>query len=382
LIGSSCVGLAVLLTRQTQRANEQAEAQRLAEQAASKEPRVEDYLATDPVELELGVGLVKLADRQRGGDLLRHVQSIRRDLASKLGIILPKVRIRDNLQLGRNEYRINIGGMPVAGGEVSPNRLLAIGPGTLEGDMPGLPTEDPAHGRPALWIEHDVRDRARQAGCTVVEPSGVIAEHLTATMARHADELLTRDATRHLIDELKKTSPTVVEELIPGAMKLAEVQQVLQMLLRENVSIRRLELILEALGDAALRTSDPIALVEHVRSRLARTLCAAYRDSENRLRAATLDPEIEDQIREGVERTEDGLCVRMSPQAVEEIRRHVAEQIEPLVQSNRPPVLLVEPLVRPAVRRITAAAMPELAVLSYNEITRDTIVESVGLVKA
>ncbi|HBO42352.1 MAG TPA: EscV/YscV/HrcV family type III secretion system export apparatus protein, partial [Planctomycetaceae bacterium] len=155
-----------------------------------------------------------------------------------------------------------------------------------------------------------------------------------------------------------------------------------QMLLRENVSIRRLELILEALGDAALRTQDPIALVEHVRTRLARTLCAAFRDSENRLRLATLDPEVEEQIREGVEQTEHELCIRMSPQAVEEICRHVAEQVEPLVQSNRPPVLLVEPQLRPAVRRITAATMPELAVLSYNEITRDTIVESVGLVKA
>ncbi len=380
LIGSSCVGLAVLLSRRTQQASQQAEAQRRAEETSSREPRVEDYLATDPIEIELGLGLLALADPKQGGDLLGRIGAVRRNIATEIGIILPKVRLRDNLQLATNEYRIKVGGMPTADGEIFAKRYLAIDSGTTTGPLPGVPSEDPASGVPAVWIESALRERARHFGYKVVEPGSVLAGHLAATAGAYADELLTRDATKHLIDQLKQTSPAVVDELIPGVMKLAEVQQILQMLLGERVPIRQLGLILEALGQCALRTKDPILLVEHVRSRLARALSTASRDQENRLRVVTLDPALEDRIRAGIEHDERGLHVRLSPQAVEEICRCIAAEIEPLISEHHTTVVLVEPQLRPAIRRMTASRLPKLVVLSYNEITRDTKIESVAMV--
>jgi flagellar biosynthesis protein FlhA len=214
----------------------------------------------------------------------------------------------------------------------------------------------------------------------VVEPGAVIATHLTETIRRHADEILTRDSTKHLIEELKKTSPAVVEELIPGQMKLPEVQQILQILLREQVPIRQLGGILETLGDYAPRTKDPILLAELVRARLARTISTRYRDPGGRLHVITLDPALEDRIRAGFEHTERGLFVRMSPQAVEVTCRLIGEEAEKLVRQGHAPIVLVSPQVRAALKQITAAHLPNLVVLSYNEITRDTKIESVAMV--
>ena len=204
------------------------------------EQRVEDYLAVDPMEVEIGVGLIRLADPRRGGDLLERIQRVRQNVAADLGIILPKVRIRDNMRLEQNQYRIKIADVPVAEGMVYPGKFLAMDSGATTGKVTGMATKDPAFGTPAVWIEPGVRDQAEMFGYTVVEPGSVIATHLTETVRRHADEILTRDATKHLVDELKRTAPAVVDELIPGVMKLAEVQQILQMLLRERVPIRQL----------------------------------------------------------------------------------------------------------------------------------------------
>ena len=380
LIAASCVGMAVTLKRRGDRA--QAVTAEAVKKTAAKKPeeRVEDFLAVDPMELEIGVGLIRLADPTRGGDLLERIHRIRQNVASDIGIILPKVRIRDSFQLEQNQYRLKIAGMPVAQGEVQPAMYLAMDSGVTTGRVPGKPTKDPAFGTPALWINAAVRDQAEMFGFTVVEPSAVIATHLTETIRRHADELLTRDAAKHLVNELKQTSPAVVEELIPGLMKLAEVQQVLQMLLREQVSIRQLGAILETLGEYAPRTKDSILLTEFVRARLARTLSTRYRDRDNRLFVVTLEPQLEDRIRAGFEHTERGLFIRMSPQAVETTCRLIAAGVEKLNVSNHSPVVLVSPPIRPALKEMTTAHLPELVVLSYNEITRDTKIESVALV--
>ena len=186
--------------------------------------------------------------------------------------------------------------------------------------------------------------------------------------------------TRHLIDELKKSSPAVVEELIPGMMKLGDVQQVLQMLLHEGVSIRQLVLILETLGDYAGKTKDPIWLAEYVRHRLARTICTQHRDDENRLYVVTLEPALEDRISAGIEHTERGLFIRMSPQAIDATCGQIAQELEQLVRSSRPPIILVSPQIRPGFKQLTSANLPRVVVLSYNEITRDTQIESVGMV--
>jgi flagellar biosynthesis protein FlhA len=380
LIGGGCVGLALTLTRQSTQARASDEARKRAEAAKPPEERIEDYLVVDPMEVEIGVGLIKLADPKRGGDLLERIHRIRQNVASDIGIILPKVRVRDSFQLEQNQYRIKIAAMPVADGVLHPGRLLAMDSGMATGKVAGTPTKDPAFGTPALWIDPGIRDQAEMHGYTVVDPGAVIATHLTEAIRKHADEILTRDATKHLIDELRHTSPAVVEELIPAVMKLAEVQQILQILLREQVPIRQLGTILETLGDYAARTKDPVLLTEYVRARLARTICTRYRDADNRLYVITLDPALEDRIRAGYEHSERGLFIRMSPKAVEATCRLIAGQLEKLTVANHPPIVLVGPQIRAALKEMTSGHLPHLVVLSYNEITRDTRIESAAMI--
>jgi len=380
VIGASCVALAINLTRKTkvQAATEQAQKQ--AETAKPREERVEDYLSVDPMEVEIGVGLIRLADPKRGGDLLERIQRVRQHVAADIGIILPKVRIRDNMRLEQNRYRIKIADQPVAEGVVYPHMFMAMDSGMTTGKLVGIDARDPAFNTPAVWVEAGARDRAEMQGYTVVEPGSVIATHLTETVRKHADEILTRDAAKHLINELKQTSPAVVEELIPSLMKLPEVQQILQLLLRESVPIRQLGPILETLGDYAPRSKDPILLTEYVRHRLARTICTRYRDAQGVLHVVTLDPALEDRIRAGFDHNEHGLFIRMSPQAVEITCRLLAAQVERLTQGNHPPVVLVSPPIRAALKRLTGSHLPNLVVLSYNEITKDTKIESLAMV--
>jgi flagellar biosynthesis protein FlhA len=308
------------------------------EQAAAKrpQPRMEDFLAVDPMEVELGVGLLRLADVKRGGDLLERIGRVRQTIAGEIGILLPKVRIRDNMRLEHHQYRIKIADTAAAEGMIDAGSLG--------------------------------------------EAASQIASHLAETARQNAAELLTRDAAKHLIDELRRTSPVVVDELIPGVMKLSEVQQVLQSLLREEVPIRQLGPILEALGDEASHTRDPILLAEHVRQRLARTLCARYRDKDNHLRVITLDPALEDEIRSGSDYTEQGLQIRLSPEFIDHLCHALEAEVAALVAHQGPPVVLVSPFVRLAVKQITSAYLPQLTVLGYNEITRDTKIESVAMI--
>ena len=240
-------------------------------------------------------------------------------------------------------------------------------------------TKDPAFGTDARWIQPGLQEHAEILGYTVVEPGAVLATHLTEICRRHADEVLTRDATKHLIDELKNTQPAVVDELIPNTMSIAEVQGVLQLLLREQVSVKQLALVLETLGDYAARTKDPVLLTEYVRHRLARQICTRYRDRDNQLRVVAIDPALEDRIRAGFEHNERGLFVRMSPQAVEATCNAIASELTKLTTANHTPIILVSPQIRAAVKQITENHLPNLVVLSFNEITRDTQIVTVGL---
>ncbi len=380
VLGSGCIGLALTLNRRTLQAKATEDAKQKAETAKPPAERVEDYLLVDPMEVEIGVGLIRLADPNRGGDLLERIHRIRQNVAADIGIILPKVRVRDNFRLDQQEYRIKIADQPVANALIQPGMLLAMDSGMTTGQIPGIPTRDPAFGSPALWIQPGLREQAEMSGYTVVEPGSVLATHLTEVIRKHADEILTRDATKHLLDELKKASPAAVDELIPNVMKLAEVQQILQMLLREQVPIRQLSVILESLGDFAPRTKDPIVLTELVRARLARTISTKYRDAQGRLHVITLDPALEDRIRAGFEHTERGLFIRMSPQAVEITCRLIAAEVEKLARANRSPVVLVSPQIRAALKQMSMPHLPNLVVLSYNEITRDTKIESAAMV--
>jgi flagellar biosynthesis protein FlhA len=280
-LGLSCIGIAYLLNKQQiQKTKVAAEQQRQAElaKAVPPEKKVEDFLEVDPMRVELGAGLVPLADPKRGGDLKQRVSTVRSMMAAEIGILLPKVRIKDRPSLSEFQYEIQIAGAPVATGFLRPDRLLAIDTGITTGNIPGEETREPALNRRAWWIDPGLRQQAEIYSYQVAEPGAVLATHVQEIAGRHADELLTRDQTKQLIDQLKQSTPTVVEELIPGLMKLADVQHVLQILLREDVPIRQLGTILETLGDYAQRTKDPVLLTEYVRHRLARTISQRFRD--------------------------------------------------------------------------------------------------------
>lgn len=379
-LGLACVGLSVMTSRREKALiDEEAAAE---QQAAAEKPeeRVEDYLAVDPMEIELGVGLIRLADPNRGGDLLDRVQRVRNNVASDIGLIMPKVRIRDNMRLEQNSYRIKIADMPIVDESIEPGLLLAIDSGSANGLLDGIDTKDPAFGTDAKWINPGLQDQAELHGYTVVEPAAVLATHLTEVCRRHADEILTRDATKHLVDELKTVSPAVVDELIPAVMSLAEVQGILQMLLREQISIRQLSLILETLGDYAPRSKDPVLLTEYVRHRLARQICTRYRDADNQLHVVALDPVMEDRVRAGSEHTERGLFVKMSPQSIEATCASIQQQTDKLITEGYKPIVLVSPQIRAALKQVTENHLANLIVLSFNEVTRDTKIVTHGLV--
>jgi flagellar biosynthesis protein FlhA len=382
-IALSSIGLALIMTRKAKAvrlAEESHVAQAEAEKTKQAEEQVEDYLKIDPMELEVGVGLIPLADPARGGDLLDRIHRLRKEVASEIGIILPRVRIRDSFQLDQLQYRIKIAGQPVALGMVYPDMYLAMDSGVATGQVQGIETLDPAFGTPALWIDGTTKDQAEIFGYTVVEPGAVIATHLLEVIRKHADEILTRDATQHLLDELKKTSPAVVDELLSKVLTLGVVQQVLQLLLREQVPIRQLGTILEVLGDYGAKTKDPILLATYVRTKLARTISTRYRDENNVLNVVLLDPALEDQVRAGFEHSEQGLYVRLSPNAIEHLCKKILSELDKLTQMNLPPLVLVNPQIRTALKQMTSATIPGLIVLSYTEITHDTQVVGVGVV--
>jgi flagellar biosynthesis protein FlhA len=374
---AACIGMARVMSQAEVRKQTQATA--AEEKKPPAEERIEDYLTVDPMEVEVGVGLIRLADPKRGGDLLERIQKVRQSVAAEIGIIMPKVRIRDNMRLDPNEYRIKIADMPVAQDRLEPSYLLAIDSGMTTGKLDGIVTKDPAFGTEARWVLPGLQDQAELMGYTVVEPGAVLATHLTEVCRRHADEILTRDSTKHLVNELKQTQPAVVDELIPSVLSLAEVQGVLQLLLREQVPIRQLATILETLGDYAPRTKDPVLLTEYVRHRLARQICTKYRNEDGHLHVIALDPAMEDRIRAGFEHTERGMFVRMSPQAIEATCSAIAKQLPKLTTLHHTPIVLVSPQIRSALKQITQNHLSQLVVLSFNEITRDTQIMTVGL---
>ena len=383
VIAASSLGLAFIMTRQTKKQQETAEKmtetaeQQQQTQQADDSP--ESHLKIDPMELELGINLIPLADPGKGGDLLDRIHRLRKEVASEIGIILPRVRIRDSLSLDQNHYRIKIAGQPVATWLVYPDLFMAIASGGEAGKVEGLETIEPAYGTPAMWIEDVAKEQAQIYGYTVVEPNAVIATHLLETIRKHADEILTRDATQKLLDALKEDSPAVVDE-VAKTLSLAQVQQVLQMLLREQIPIKQLGTILEVLGDYGGQTKDPIILTTFVRTKLARTICTRYRDENNVLNVVMLDPALEDQIRSGFEHNQNGLFPRLSPQALEHLCKKIMTEVDKLTQQNYPAIVLVNPQIRAALKYMTMATIPGLVVLSQAEITPDTQVVSFGLV--
>lgn len=378
---SSLVGAYFLRQRRQVEEVRRSESERVKATQEARRPaeKIEDVLRLDPLELEVGYGLIPLADKRKGGDIEERIVLIRKRLANELGMILPGVRLRDNPNLEPNDYQIRLRGVPVAKGTAFPGHYLAIDTGMTSGKLQGIATIDPLFGQQAYWIDPNQRERAELMGYSVIEASHVVTTHLTETIKKYAADLLNRERVQSLINVVKEVSPQVVSEVTPELLKLGDIQRVLQNLLRENVSIRDLETILETLGDYAPKTKDVDVLTEYVRHRLSRSICQQYRDADGLLKVITLDPALEDMIAAGIEHT-DRLTVKLSPAVMEGIGRAIAEEVKTLLSQNRPSVLLVGPQIRPAVRQMTAPMIPSLAVLSFNEITRDTKVEMVGVV--
>ena len=354
------------------------------ESAAEVEPeeRTEDLLIVDPLKVELGYGLIQLADANQGGDLLTRVQIIRQQMASKMGFIVPVVRIVDNMRLRPNEYVVKLREAEIARYELVPDHVLAMNPGLAQEEVPGIPTTEPAFGLQAVWVGPAERDRADLLGYTIVEPSAVVATHLTELLMTHAAELLTRQDVQKLVDTVKETAPSVVEELLPTVLNLGEVQKVLQSLLRERVSIRNLEVVLETLADFGPRTRDVELLTEYSRHALARQVCAEFVDEENALHVVTLSPTLEADILEAVRQNDNGDFIPLKPDRADAIATQTVEAVQPLVAAGQDPIVLTSAQVRRYFKRIIERHLPKAVVLSYNEIDPSVNLESEGQVGA
>jgi flagellar biosynthesis protein FlhA len=345
-----------------------AETTRAAAQVETAPARTEDYLVVDPLKIELGYGLIALADKKQGGDLLTRIQILRQQIASKHGFIVPVIRIVDNMRLRPNEYRVQLRESEIARYEMLPDHCLAMNPGLVREEIEGVPTTEPAFGLQAMWVARKDRDRAERLGYTIVEPSAVLATHLTELILSHADELVTREDVQGLLDNLKATAKTVVGELVPGLMALGELQKVIHNLLRERVSVRNLQSILETLSDYAPRTKDADILTEYVRHALARQICAEYKDEDGALRVVTLSPALEQELNDAIQKAEPGRYVPVDPERADAVAQSAARAVEPMVRAGYDGIVLTSAQVRRYFRRIAETRAPKIVVLSYNEI--------------
>ena len=349
--------------------------------AEAKTPeKIETLLTLDTLQIELGLGLVSLADKAKGGDLLDRVTGVRRTFASEVGVLIPPIRLRDNLQLGNNEYRFVLKGNPIAQGQLSPQHWLAMNATNSKIQLKGIPTVEPVFQLPATWVSEAERKNAELSGFTVVDAPSVMITHLSETVRRHCHEILTRQDVQALLDNLKQTHPAVVNELIPGLLSIGQVQRILQNLLAEGISIRNLAGILEKVGDAALLTKNPDELSEHARRALGAQLSRPFQGENGSVRAITIDPKLEAQLAQGVRQSATEVALIIDPR----IARHVIDSLSKLMQQmisgGQQPVVLCAPTLRLAFRRFFESTFADLAVLSYAEIPARVQVQNAAVI--
>jgi flagellar biosynthesis protein FlhA len=342
------------------------------------EPR--DYLHVDPMELEIGYGLIPIVDAKQGGDLLDRITMIRRQLAQELGIIIPSIRIRDNIQLTPNEYKIKIRTVVVGKGELMSGAYLAMDPGTATRQIRGVPTVEPAFNLPAIWITESQKSDAEVAGYTVVELPAVIATHLTETIKKHSHEILTRQSVKELIDNVKEHGGALIDELIPGVVSAGDLHKVLQNLLRERVSIRDLLLILETLASIAPRSKNSDVQTEYVRNALAPQICEVYKNDDGVVPVITLDPNLEAKLEGAIQESDGVFRFSLSPVDANRILEAIGVQVEETKHAGEYPIMICSPTVRPQLKRLTETNFGELVVLSYNEIVPGVEIRSMGMV--
>ncbi len=358
----------------------------LAREAAAEKPApgpeaVEHLLLLDTLELEVGYGIIPLVDREQGGELLDRIRAIRRQFAMDMGMVVPPLHIRDNMQLNPTEYRVLIRGAEVAKGELIINHLLAMDPGDVSKKIDGIPTVEPAFNLPALWIPESKTEEAKFAGYTVVDNPTIVATHLTEVIKKHADELLGRQDVQNLLDNLRKTHPKAVEELTPNLLPLGVIQKVLQNLLRERVTIRDLLTIVETLADYAPLTKDPDILTEYARQKLARGIVGPYMPPDGVLPLITLDQQIEDILLNSIQSTEHGSYLSVEPKIASTIITSVKKEVGNFMARNNQPIILCSPMLRRYLRKMLEQFAPSLMVLSQAELLNDIKFKSMGVVR-
>ena len=356
------------------------------DEAAAEEIRqpenVNSLLQVDPIELEFGYGIIPLADVNQGGDLLDRVVMIRRQIALELGTVVPIIRLRDNIQLNPNQYIIKIKGIQVSEGEILFDHYMAMNPGYVEEEITGIPTFEPSFHLPAIWITEGQRERAESLGYTVVDPPSIIATHLTEVIRQYISELLTRQDVQNLVNNMKETNPSLVEELVPKLLGLGEIQKVLQNLLKEGISIRDLLTIMETLADYAPTTRDTDILTEYVRQSLKRAISTKYFPSHETTSVVTLDPKVEQEIMGSVKQTENGAFLNLDPNRSRAIIDSVGKEMQKLLNLGKNPIIITSPIVRMYFRRLTEEYYKDLVVVSYNEVESNVELQSVGMVTA
>ncbi len=357
-----------------------------AEEAAAEEIRqpenVNSLLQVDPIELEFGYGIIPLADVNQGGDLLDRVVMIRRQIALELGTVVPIIRLRDNIQLNPNQYIIKIKGIQVSEGEILFDHYMAMNPGYVEEEITGIPTFEPSFHLPAIWITEGQRERAESMGYTVVDPPSIIATHLTEIIRQYISELLTRQDVQNLINNIKETNPSLVDELYPKLLGIGEIQKVLQNLLKEGISIRDLLTIFETLADYAATTRDSDILTEYVRQSLKRAISSKFFPANETTSVVTLDPKLEQEIMGSVKQTETGAYLTLDPEKTKAIMKSVGSETDKLESLGKNPIIITSPIVRMYFKRLTEDYYKDLVVVSYNEIDSNIELQSVGMVTA
>ena len=343
---------------------------------------VVSLLQVDPIELEFGYGIIPLADVNQGGDLLDRVVMIRRQVALELGTVVPIIRLRDNIQLNPNQYIIKIKGIQVSEGEILFDHYMAMNPGFVEEEISGIPTFEPSFHLPAIWITESQRERAESLGYTVVDPPSIIATHLTEIIRTHIAELLTRQDVQNLINNIKESNPTLVDELVPKLLGVGEIQKVLQNLLAEGISIRDLLSIFETLADHAAVTRDTDVLTEYVRQTLKRAISNKYFPANEATSVVTLDPKIEQEIMASVKQTEQGAYLTLEPERIRSIVNAVETEVGKLENMGKNPIVITSPIVRMYFKKMTEDYIKDLIVVSYSEIDSSVELQSVGMVTA
>jgi flagellar biosynthesis protein FlhA len=343
-----------------------------ANASASGETRpadpLENLLTLDTLQIELGIGLVSLADTSKGGDLLERVTGVRRNFAQEMGMLIPPIRLRDNLQLGTNEYRFLLKGNPIAQGQLMPGQWLAMNATNSRVTLKGIPTVEPVFQLPATWVSDVERKNAETGGYTVVDAASVLVTHLAETVRRRCHEILTRQDVQTLLDNLKKTHPAVVNELVPGQLTIGLIQRILQNLLAEGISIRNLAGILEKVGDCAAFTKNPDELSEYARRALGPQIVKPLQTDNGQLRAITMDPKLEHQLAQGVRQSPGETALIVEPRLARHVMESLSKFVQQMLSSGQQPVILCAPPLRLAFRRFFESTFNDLAVLSYAEI--------------